>query len=1059
MHRFSSLATLVVCLLACLCTGQLSAQTFTGDVTLSSNADIQAFVDGNNDRYTTVDGNLTLNGGVPMAGGAISDLNNIKDLIEVTGTISILGWTNDNQGFVSWDNLTTIGGDLIVRDASGSLSQVKMESVTSIGGGVEVTNSVGNGQWQVSLNNLDGTIDRLILTDNIDASRTGGLKDVKFFNLDQITGPFTVTNTFLSNNLQLGDLNVSGALTVSNNPELTQLSLNNLNTISGDFLVERNAKLREITCFQITSTKNVTIQDSQPELNVINFKGKTNSTITGNLTVTNNDRPSGSRPFFNFDGIEFITGNVAFTNQSKVAAQIEMQKLFSVGGNMLFNNIARSIRLARNDPSSNLTGTLTLTDNPFEAGQEINFRTQTGATTFANNTHTSATGLKFTCQTCGDITISGNNNLGSIFMQNTQTVGNYVLADNPELAVIQFPDILNFGSFRLSGNHPLFRDLNVNSNNNNVQTLGVNIAGDLSITSPGTGFTGASDALKLFLVRNIGGDLILENATPNNPFNVFFNSLSLVGGDISIKNFARNDIQLGNSGVLDFNGNITLEGNEMASRAIIRANSANSISITSPNALGNNLATVEFPELTSVTNGITLNNNAALTTLKIPKLATVGGPFTLSGNTALATVDVPSDGVTTGGLVLTDNSNLTGGLDLEEFTLSSGDLTISGNTNFSACCSIDCDLQATINDNGGSVTVFNNAAGCASIVDIAETCETAEVVCGDVSVNLSDGDGTTITVEATSLEDQNGPLLTECLGDDLVYSFDAAGTQTSRDFSCADAGANGVNVTLYVRGPAGTAALASCATTVVVTDDVLPVITLNGMAMMDVPLNQPYTDAGATVADNCTSGLTATTAGSVDVTTPGTYTLTFTATDDANNAATPVEREVTVLGAALSTDAATVGTDFGTVNRMSADPRPVKTYTITNSGNVAGNNLMVTSSSSDFTVSNVSASMIGENGTVTFDVTFDPATANGKTGTVTVGTDDGAEATFNVSGNGGEVRVYLEETGQYYSSVQDAIDAATEATTIYIPADMYDEDLDFTGKQLTIIIGTFQQGI
>ncbi|MGB0333378.1 MAG: immunoglobulin-like domain-containing protein [Planctomycetota bacterium] len=49
-----------------------------------------------------------------------------------------------------------------------------------------------------------------------------------------------------------------------------------------------------------------------------------------------------------------------------------------------------------------------------------------------------------------------------------------------------------------------------------------------------------------------------------------------------------------------------------------------------------------------------------------------------------------------------------------------------------------------------------------------------------------------------------------------------------------------------------------------------------------------YTDAGANATDNVDSTVTVVTTGSVDVNTPDTYTLTYSATDSEGNPATPV---------------------------------------------------------------------------------------------------------------------------------------------------------------------------
>jgi hypothetical protein len=77
-------------------------------------------------------------------------------------------------------------------------------------------------------------------------------------------------------------------------------------------------------------------------------------------------------------------------------------------------------------------------------------------------------------------------------------------------------------------------------------------------------------------------------------------------------------------------------------------------------------------------------------------------------------------------------------------------------------------------------------------------------------------------------------------------------------------------------------------------DNTAPVITLTGSETQSIEAGTSYTDQGATVSDNFDTGLTATLSGSVDINTAGTYTLVYNATDSAGNAATPVERTVTV---------------------------------------------------------------------------------------------------------------------------------------------------------------------
>lgn len=79
-------------------------------------------------------------------------------------------------------------------------------------------------------------------------------------------------------------------------------------------------------------------------------------------------------------------------------------------------------------------------------------------------------------------------------------------------------------------------------------------------------------------------------------------------------------------------------------------------------------------------------------------------------------------------------------------------------------------------------------------------------------------------------------------------------------------------------------------------DDQAPVITLVGAATINLTLGDNYTDEGVNVSDNLDNNLSATTTGTVDTNTVGTYTLTYTATDAAGNVTT-VTRTINVAEA------------------------------------------------------------------------------------------------------------------------------------------------------------------
>jgi hypothetical protein len=83
--------------------------------------------------------------------------------------------------------------------------------------------------------------------------------------------------------------------------------------------------------------------------------------------------------------------------------------------------------------------------------------------------------------------------------------------------------------------------------------------------------------------------------------------------------------------------------------------------------------------------------------------------------------------------------------------------------------------------------------------------------------------------------------------------------------------------------------------TVVVVDTTAPVLTLNGASTMTVECHTAFTDPGATAADSCDTSVPVNVAGSVNADAVGTYTLTYTASDDSGNAGTSVSRTVNVV--------------------------------------------------------------------------------------------------------------------------------------------------------------------
>ena len=71
---------------------------------------------------------------------------------------------------------------------------------------------------------------------------------------------------------------------------------------------------------------------------------------------------------------------------------------------------------------------------------------------------------------------------------------------------------------------------------------------------------------------------------------------------------------------------------------------------------------------------------------------------------------------------------------------------------------------------------------------------------------------------------------------------------------------------------------------VVVQDTTAPMITLNGTNPLTVECKTGFTDPGATALDGCAGAVPVTASGSVNLNVPGSYTITYRATDGTNAA-------------------------------------------------------------------------------------------------------------------------------------------------------------------------------
>jgi hypothetical protein len=172
-------------------------------------------------------------------------------------------------------------------------------------------------------------------------------------------------------------------------------------------------------------------------------------------------------------------------------------------------------------------------------------------------------------------------------------------------------------------------------------------------------------------------------------------------------------------------------------------------------------------------------------------------------------------------------------------------------------------------DGRPDLATANQLFGYASVLINNCTSNTAPVaVCRNVTVSA----GASCTASVTAAQINNGSSDPD--GDSISLSLDNYGPF----------GLDSHTVELIVNDSNG--ASSSCTATVTVVDQTAPTITLNGANPMTIECPYGFVDPGATATDNCAASVAVTTSGSVNTAVPGSYTITYSASDGRGNTAT-----------------------------------------------------------------------------------------------------------------------------------------------------------------------------
>ncbi len=204
--------------------------------------------------------------------------------------------------------------------------------------------------------------------------------------------------------------------------------------------------------------------------------------------------------------------------------------------------------------------------------------------------------------------------------------------------------------------------------------------------------------------------------------------------------------------------------------------------------------------------------------------------------------------------------------------------------------------------------------------------------------------------------------------------------------------------------------------TVNVVDTTAPVIHITGANPIIFTINNPYTELGATAADLVDGAITATSSGTVDTATLGSYTVTYTATDLAGNSASSTRTVMVIPPDTTAPVITLLGTTPVTVEGGS---------TYTDAGATASDNVNGNMTSAIVTVNPVNTHVVAPY-TVTYNVTDgagNPATEV----TRTVNVVDTTAPVITLVG--GDMSLHTGDTfSEPGSIVTDNIDATSTAT-------------------------------
>lgn len=204
------------------------AQVINGDVTLSSQAEINSFVG------TSINGNFTIDG------ADITDLTPLLTLVSIESSLFI----QTNTALTNLDGLsgiTSIGSDLTIESNFALTDLNGLSSITAVGGGMRIVSNS-------AITNLDGLSNITSVGGDLNIGYNSVLTD-----LDGLSGIVSIddlgiiSNSALTNLDGLSSITSVGSMSIQNNEVLTNIDgLGSIASVDGGLFIYHNSALTNL---------------------------------------------------------------------------------------------------------------------------------------------------------------------------------------------------------------------------------------------------------------------------------------------------------------------------------------------------------------------------------------------------------------------------------------------------------------------------------------------------------------------------------------------------------------------------------------------------------------------------------------------------------------------------------------------------------------------------------------------------------------------------------------------------------------------------------------------